>query len=122
MYVIIFSGSREAQSPASRRSVWKVLDGLVAIHNDLFVRVGDARGVDIHVISYCSVEEIPHKIYIANWDMYQRRAGYLRNKEMVDDGADECHLFYKKGAQNKGTEMMRKLAKEANIRRKIYQL
>lgn len=53
------------------------------------------------------------KEFPADWDKYGKRAGYLRNVQMLDEGKPDLVVAFPGG---KGTAMMVKLAKERGVR------
>lgn len=55
------------------------------------------------------------ELHAADWGLYGKAAGSIRNQEMVDAGANVCLAFYKKGAGNRGTADCVRRAKLAGI-------
>lgn len=56
----------------------------------------------------------------ADWDNHGKRAGFIRNDEMVRIGADLCLAFQKYGSR--GTQMTIDLAQKAEIPTKVYKV
>ena len=52
------------------------------------------------------------EVFPANWDKYGRSAGFVRNKQMLDQGKPFMVVAFVGGV---GTKMMIKLARDANI-------
>lgn len=57
----------------------------------------------------------PLDVHVADWTTHGKSAGPLRNRAMVDSGADLCLAFYKQGAGNRGTKDCVRRAKIAGI-------
>lgn len=110
---ILVTGSRNW---ASRRAIIDALD----------FAMGDCPPGDVTVVhGACPTgadriaDEIARKWgavverHPADWDRHGRRAAFLRNKEMVDRGADVCLAFPQ--GESTGTRMTMKLAEAAGI-------
>lgn len=79
---------------------------------DIVIISGMAKGadtcaVDWAVINWCHVEE-----YRAEWDKYGKRAGYIRNQQMLDEGEPDLVVAFPGG---RGTEMMKDIARKAGV-------
>lgn len=58
---------------------------LDSINPDDEIIVGDARGVDTYVKKYCqNVLKKEPRVYQAAWDIHGKKAGLVRNLEMLD--------------------------------------
>jgi len=71
---------------------------------------GGARGADTLAERYALEHNIPFKVFPAEWDKYGKRAGFLRNKSMVD-AADEITAFWDQ--KTPGTGYTVRFAEEA---------
>lgn len=95
---------------AQSKNTWSNTDTL--IH-------GNARGAD--QLSESAYKEIFFgyegqggiERFPADWNKYGKRAGYIRNKQMLEEGKPDIVLAFPGG---KGTAMMVRLAKEAGVR------
>lgn len=75
---------------------------------------GDARGVDRVAASIWQEREWgTTEMHAAQWDRFGKRAGYLRNAQMVEAGADLCVAFIEN--DSRGATMCADLAEQAGI-------
>ena len=81
-------------------------DGLVIVH-------GGYRGADKLAGEWAHANGVDVEVHRADWNTHGRRAGYLRNAEMVRRGADVCHAFMVGEAV--GTRMTMAMATKAGI-------
>ena len=56
---------------------------------------GGARGADAIARDWCYSADFMPETHKADWDLYKRRAGIIRNAEMVNSGIDLCLAFIK---------------------------
>ncbi len=73
----------------------------MSIHPDEII-TGCARGADAIARRVADDLGIPCTVYKAKWDEHGKRAGYLRNIEMLDASPDEVLAFW--DGQSKGTK------------------
>jgi hypothetical protein len=103
--------------------IWAALDhlaaGAFAAGYDRVVLVHGAcdRGGDAHAEAWyrakCGEMPLGVERHPAKWDLLKRRAGYLRNIEMVKRGADVCLAAIRD--ESKGATMCAELAERAGI-------
>ena len=72
---------------------------------------GAARGADSLAEEWAKDREVPYLGIPAKWKLYGKKAGYLRNKEMLTWHPNLVIAF----PGNKGTANMIKLAEEAGV-------
>lgn len=87
-------------------------DGLTVVHGAC------PKGADFLaslVVQECASEgrQMAEEAHPADWDTYGITAGFRRNAEMVELGADVCLAFF--AGPSKGTKHCSNLAKKAGI-------
>ena len=97
-------GSREYAHPDKVRGF---VSNLAA---DTVVVSGGARGVDTWAAEAAKARGLEVQIFPAMWGAYGKRAGFMRNKQIVE-AADGVVAFW--DGQSKGTQHTISLAKEA---------
>jgi len=81
---------------------------------------GGARGADYIADQFAKHMRFEIEQHVADWDKYGKRAGYVRNQQMVDSGIDICLAFIYN--ESKGATMCAKLAEEAGIPVKYWRM
>lgn len=104
---VIIAGGRTFE-PKSEHKKWlkETLTKLGATE----IVCGMAKGADMFGFQVAKEMYIPVKEFPANWYLFGKKAGYLRNEEMAQY-ADACVLF----PGGKGTALMEILAKRYEI-------
>lgn len=74
---------------------------------------GAARGADSLAGDFAHRHKLSWIAYPADWDKYGKRAGYIRNVQMLNEGKPDLVIAFPGG---KGTDMMINLAEKANVR------
>jgi len=89
---------------------WRVQD-ILNEYEITEIICGGATGADAWARSYGEKGEIPVKVLSAEWDLYGRAAGPIRNKLMLQEKPDLVIAF----PGGKGTANMVRQAKEEGI-------
>jgi len=114
---LLVTGSREWRN---NTTIYDALDLILLIpgHPPTLVH-GDANGVDIVAASYWASFGFPVEPHPADWKRFGRkRAGVIRNAQMVQAGADRCLAFIRNYSH--GATHCSQLALKAHIPTTIY--
>lgn len=109
---VIISGDRRWNCANLAR---RVIARLVARHGEVDIVQGSADGVDFAFVEAaydagCGVCSFP-----ANWEKHGKRAGPLRNQEMINEGADFVIAVHRSLAWSRGTGDLVRRALAAGI-------
>lgn len=78
---------------------------------------GGAKGADSLADFYAREMRLDVEVYPADWKQYGKRAGYLRNVQMLQEGKPDLVLAFvdKPLSESRGTAMMVGLAMKADV-------
>lgn len=83
--------------------------------SDIVVISGRARGADLMGEEWAEEFNLPVEQYPADWNKYGKSAGYIRNKQMLEEGKPDLVVAFPIG-ESRGTRNMISLAEKANIK------
>lgn len=123
---VLVTGSRDWPNPgvvhlaleeAFDRATVQEGDSLIVVHG------GCPSGADAHADEWAhrlNRQGLPVEIEVhsADWEQFKKRAGFVRNAEMVNLGADLCLAFIYN--ESKGASHTARLAKKAGIETKTF--
>jgi|SRR5215469_2091583 len=106
---ILVCGGRDFRD---RRAVFNALDRVHSRRGIDFVIQGAARGADYLACQWAEERGIPCVSYPAQWDEHGRRAGVVRNQQMIDEGKPDGVIAFPGG---KGTADMIMRSRRAGL-------
>ena len=75
---------------------------------------GGARGADSLAAEWARRRGVEFDEYRADWDKHGKRAGFIRNRQMLDEGKPDMVVAFPVG-ESRGTRGMMKIAGEAGV-------
>lgn len=102
----------------NKAAIFNYLDMLFNPTNDLMPTIwgtiiaGGANGADHLAIEWAIANWMPWEEYPADWERYGKKAGYLRNKQMLEEGKPDFVVAFPGG---RGTANMVQLAEAAGV-------
>lgn len=91
---------------------YRWMDELHRKHGISVVIEGGARGADKLAARWAKDMGIPIEEYPADWDRHGKRAGHIRNRQMLDEGKPDVVVTFRGG---RGTANMAMQAREAGV-------
>jgi hypothetical protein len=73
---------------------------------------GGAKGADTHAGRWAHRNRVPVEVFYPDWDRYGKKAGHIRNGEMLEVGKPDIVVAFPGGA---GTENMCQQADAAGV-------
>lgn len=120
MFVVIVAGSR---SFSDRSLMYKKLDYYLQNQDKVLIVHGGAKGADKCAAMYAKDRNIKTKVFLPNWDKYGKKAGILRNIEMLEYASQfqnrGCVVFW--DGKSKGTKNDIELSKKYNVPLRIVE-
>lgn len=114
MIRILVTGSRDWPSPEVVHRALADVIGRAPVGADIVLVHGACRtGADAQADRWARASGIRVETHPARWDVYRKRAGFIRNTQMVALGADVCLAFIKDGSR--GASHTALLAETAGI-------
>ena len=95
-----------------KESLFKVLDKVNNKRNVTLLIHGNAKGADSLACMWAKIRKIPQIAFDADWSMYGKSAGPIRNREMLDIGKPDGVVAFPGG---RGTADMVKQSKIRQI-------
>lgn len=95
--------------------LYSTLDKLHKKYGFDVVIEGDARGADRMAGYWARKNKLDNLKFPADWEKYGRAAGFIRNKQMLDEGQPDLVIAFGLTPESKGTRNMVDQATKAGI-------
>lgn len=102
---VVVTGGRDYANEAA-------VDAVLSLEPIAELAAGDATGADALALAWARKHGIRAFTYVADWKKHGRRAGPIRNREMLDDFKPDCVIAFEGG---RGTADCIRAAKERGI-------
>ena len=112
MRVLVCGGRDFGNTVAERYFIFNEIDELCLDGAEDVIIAGKANGVDTIAEEYAEQFGIPFLGFPADWNTYGKRAGFIRNTQMLNEGKPDLVLAFPGG---KGTAMMVEIAAKAGV-------
>ncbi len=97
--------------------LYATLNDIDSIYGITEIIHGGATGADKLAGRYAELTTKACKVFSADWNKHGKKAGYLRNKQMLEEGQPDLVVAFPGG---KGTQNMIDIAKKAGVEVKQY--
>jgi hypothetical protein len=87
---VLITGSRDWEN---WDTIYDALTKLKEAIGEFVVVHGGARGADSMAGIWAQRTRTPYEIHRPDWSLHGKKAGFIRNNEMVKAGADMCLAF-----------------------------
>lgn len=95
-----------------RDRVYAALDKVRAKYPDIQLLHGGADGADSLAEDWADVSGVGQTVFLAQWDLYGKRAGPMRNQRMLEEGRPDAVVAFPGGS---GTADMVSRAERAGL-------
>ena len=109
---ILICGSRDFKKAYLIQRILRHIQKRVKIEEIIH---GGCRGADRLAGKLAQELGIKETIFPANWTLYGKAAGPIRNREMLEKGKPDLVIAFYSGKKTSGTQNMVKLARTANV-------
>lgn len=114
---LLICGSRYWTNPDP---IYSAIKQFAEAYPDLTIIQGGAKGADEIAKMIAQRLKIPCETFEANWALHGRRAGPIRNQQMLNSGVDLCLAFHEDYKNSKGTKDMLSRIHKAGVAYSIY--